>query len=109
MAIPVEEIFSEFSPVPIAAASIAQVHRGRLYSGEAVVIKVRRPGIEQVLATDLDILTGLAYLIEHHIPASRIYNPLALVKEFRRTITAGDGFLPGGENHRPFCGKFCRR
>ena len=83
---PVENMFASFSPLPIAAASIAQVHQGRLPSGEEVVIKVRRPGIYQVVATDLDILTGLAYLIEQHIPASRIYNPSALVKEFKRTI-----------------------
>ncbi|MFA7536464.1 MAG: AarF/ABC1/UbiB kinase family protein [Desulfuromonadales bacterium] len=103
---PVEEIFPEFSPFPIAAASIAQVHRGRLFSGDAVVIKVRRPGIDQVLATDLDILTGLAYLIEHHIPAFRIYNPLALVKEFRRTISREMDFSREGRTIDRFAANF---
>ncbi len=93
---PVEEIFADFSPVPMAAASIAQVHQGRLRSGEEVVIKVRRPGIAQIVTTDLDILTGLAYLIESHIPASRIYNPMALVKEFKRTINREMDFAREG-------------
>ncbi len=81
-----EELFAEFSPTPIAAASIAQVHRGRLPGGEDVVIKIRRPGIERVVETDLDILMGLAYLIEKHITTDEIYDPIGIVKEFRRTL-----------------------
>jgi ubiquinone biosynthesis protein len=103
---PVEELFAEFSPLPIAAASIAQVHRGRLPNGEEVVIKVRRPGIDQLMATDLDILTGLAYLIENHIPASRIYNPVALVKEFKRTINREMDFTREGRTIDRFAVNF---
>jgi ubiquinone biosynthesis protein len=84
---PVEDIFAEFSPIPIAAASIAQVHRARLRGGEQVVVKIRRPGIEQVIASDLEILMGLAYLIDQHIPASHIYDPIGIVKEFRRILS----------------------
>ena len=83
---PVETLYAEFSFTPLAAASIAQVHRGRLHSGEEVVIKVRRPNIVQVIETDIDILQGLAYLVERHLESATIFNPLALVKEFRRTI-----------------------
>ena len=43
---PVEEVFADFDPVPLAAASIGQVHRARLKSGEEVIVKVQRPGIE---------------------------------------------------------------
>ncbi len=81
-----EEVFAELSPVPIAAASVAQVHCGRLKTGEQVVVKIRRPGIKQLIETDVDILMGLAYLIEKHIPGGELYDPLGLVKEFRRTI-----------------------
>ncbi len=84
---PVEDLFAEFSPIPIAAASIAQVHRARLRSGEQVVVKIRRPGIEQVISSDLEILMGLAYLIDQHIPASHIYDPIGIVKEFRRILS----------------------
>jgi ubiquinone biosynthesis protein len=83
---PVEALYAEFSPTPLAAASIAQVHRGRLQSGEEVVIKVRRPNIAQIIETDIDILQGLAYLVERHLASDTIFDPVGLVKEFRRTI-----------------------
>lgn len=101
-----EELFTELSPVPIAAASIAQVHRGRLKSGEAVVVKVRRPGIDKVVETDLDILSGLAYLIERHIPTSEIYDPSGIVKEFRRTIQREMDFAREGHTIDRFAANF---
>jgi len=103
---PAEELFSEISPVPIAAASIAQVHRGQLKTGEIVVVKVRRPGIDKVVKTDLDILMGLAYLIERHIPASEIYDPVGLVKEFRRTILREMDFAREGHTIDRFAANF---
>ena len=83
---PAEELFAEFSTKPLAAASIAQVHRGKLKSGEEVVFKVRRPGIVKIVETDIDVLMGLAYLIEQHVPTVALYDPVGLVKEFRRSI-----------------------
>jgi ubiquinone biosynthesis protein len=83
---PVEELFAYFSPTPLAAASISQVHRGTLHDGTEIVCKVRRPDIESVIETDLDIMLGLAYLIEKHLPGGEFYEPVSLVKEFRRTI-----------------------
>lgn len=103
---PAEELFSDISPVPIAAASIAQVHRGQLKTGEIVVVKVRRPGIDKVVKTDLDILMGLAYLIERHIPASEIYDPVGLVKEFRRTILREMDFAREGHTIDRFAANF---
>ena len=50
-----EEIFREFSPEPLAAASIGQVHAATLMDGTAVVVKVRRPGVDALIATDLEI------------------------------------------------------
>lgn len=83
---PVEELFADFSTTPLAAASIAQVHRGTLQNGAEIVCKVRRPGIETIIETDLDIMLGLAYLVEKHLPGGDLYEPVNLVKEFRRTI-----------------------
>jgi ubiquinone biosynthesis protein len=83
---PVANLFAHLDPQPLAAASIAQVHRGRLPSGEEVVVKVRRPGVDSLVETDLDILMGLAYLIENHIPTGALYDPMGIVKEFRRII-----------------------
>jgi ubiquinone biosynthesis protein len=83
---PIEANFSRFDEEPIAAASVAQVHRARLQSGEEVVVKVRRPGVTEVVATDIDALWGLAHLAQRHLPGSELYNPVGLVKEFSRTI-----------------------
>lgn len=83
---PVEEVFARFDREPLAAASIAQVHRARLPGGEEVVVKVRRPGIEALLHTDLDILRGLAALLEERVPEVRDYRPSAIVEEFARSV-----------------------
>ncbi len=83
---PTEELFAHFDTTPLATASIAQVHRGRLKDGEEIVCKVRRPGVEIVIATDIDIMMGLAYLAEKHLPGGDIYDPVGLVREFRRSI-----------------------
>ncbi|MGW9210294.1 ABC1 kinase family protein [Embleya sp. NPDC055664] len=57
---PVSDVFAEFDPEPLAAASIAQVHRARLRSGGEVVVKIQRPGIGPIVERDLDILARLA-------------------------------------------------
>ncbi|MDD2581961.1 MAG: AarF/UbiB family protein [Desulfuromonadaceae bacterium] len=83
---PVEQFFAEIDPVPLAAASIAQVHRARLKTGEDVVIKVRRPGIVEVVESDISALMSLAGLAERHVPGSELYDPIGIVREFARTI-----------------------
>ena len=103
---PAEELFAEFSKEPLAAASIAQVHRGRLKSGEEVVFKVRRPGIAKVIETDIDVLMGLAYLIEQHVPAFALYDPTGLVKEFRRNILREMNFTREGRTVDRFAVNF---
>lgn len=103
---PAEELFAEFSKQPIAAASIAQVHRGKLKSGEDVVFKVRRPGIVKIVETDIDVLMGLAYLIEQHIPTVAHYDPIGLVKEFRRNIMREMNFTREGRTVDRFAANF---
>ena len=103
---PVDELFAEFSAEPLAAASIAQVHRGKLRSGEEVVFKVRRPGISRIVETDIDVLMGLAYLIEQHVPAIALYEPVGLVKEFRRSIMREMNFIREGHTVERFAANF---
>jgi ubiquinone biosynthesis protein len=103
---PAEELFAEFSKQPIAAASIAQVHRGKLKSGEDVVFKVRRPGIVKIVETDIDVLMGLAYLVEQHMPTVALYNPIGLVKEFRRNIMREMNFTREGRTVDRFAANF---
>ena len=86
LAAPVETFYSEIDPTPLAAASIAQVHRARLVTGEDVVIKVRRPGVVEMVESDISALMGLAYMAERHVAGSEVYDPVGVVREFARTI-----------------------
>ncbi|WP_321365685.1 AarF/UbiB family protein [uncultured Desulfuromusa sp.] len=103
---PVEELFKDFEDKPLATASIAQVHRGTLKSGEKIVCKIRRPGVEPVIETDIDIMMGLAYLIEKHLPGGDLYDPIGLVKEFRRTIHRELDFSREGRTTDRFAANF---
>ncbi|MCA9236523.1 MAG: AarF/ABC1/UbiB kinase family protein [Planctomycetales bacterium] len=82
---PVAEMFHDFSPTPVASASIGQVHRARLASGEEVAVKIQHANIERRVRIDLDILAGLAQLAER-LPELAPYRPCAVVAEFRRTL-----------------------
>jgi ubiquinone biosynthesis protein len=77
---PLEEVFASLSAEPIAVASIGQVHQARLPDGREVVVKVRRAGIERKVATDLDIIAGLAQLAEK-LDEFRPYRPVQLVRQ----------------------------
>ncbi len=82
----VANIFSRLDTVPVAAASIAQVYHGTLLDGSDVIIKVQRPGIEEQIETDINILTSVAYLMERYVPESVFFNPSGIVDEFARTV-----------------------
>ncbi len=82
----IEEIFQSFNPKQIAAASIGQVYRATLPGGEEVAVKVMRPGVEEIIETDLAILMGLARFAEKHIKESKFFNPVGFVDEFSRII-----------------------
>ncbi len=80
------ELFAEFEPEPIAAASIAQVHRATLRSGERVAVKIRRPGIGPTIEGDLALLGQLARLAERYLTDAELLQPTRLVREFARAI-----------------------
>lgn len=83
---PLSAVFAELEPDPIAAASIGQVHAGRLLTGETVVVKVQRPGVKKIVTTDLEILGDIARFLESRTEWGRSYNIVGLVDEFSRTI-----------------------
>jgi len=101
-----ENLFETFDPTPLASASVSQVHRGTLKNGDQVVFKIRRPGIERIIDTDIDILMGLAYLVENHLPGGDMYDPTGLVKEFRRTINRELDFSREGRTIDRFYANF---
>ncbi|HEX7221148.1 MAG TPA: AarF/UbiB family protein [Burkholderiales bacterium] len=81
-----EELFSGFDPVPVAAGSIAQVHRARLADGTEVAVKARRPGIAPVVEADLRLLARLAALLESHVEGFARFHPREVVRQFTRTL-----------------------
>jgi ubiquinone biosynthesis protein len=83
-----EEVFAALDPAPLAAASIAQVHRARLADGTEVVLKVRRPGIAEQVEGDLRLFQRLAELAEHEMPELRPWRLRALARHFARTVQA---------------------
>ena len=82
---PPDEVFDSFDDEPIASASIGQVHRARLKTGEEVVVKIQRAGIQRKVDVDLEILSGLAQMAER-IPEFENYRPNAMAAEFRRVF-----------------------
>ncbi|MHB8438393.1 MAG: ABC1 kinase family protein [Acidimicrobiales bacterium] len=83
---PLESLFASFDPVPLAAASIAQVHAARTTSGEDVVVKVQRPDVARLVREDLAVMSVVAPLLVGRIPVAALANPPALVELFAETI-----------------------
>ncbi|CAG1064637.1 aarF domain-containing kinase [uncultured bacterium] len=83
---PIGDLFASIEETPVAAASIAQVHRAITRGGSEVMVKVQRPGIEETVDNDIAILGYLAKLLEKYIPESRIYQPSGMVEEFSSVI-----------------------
>lgn len=101
-----EEIFTEFSQVALAAASVAQVHEARLKNGERVAVKVIRPGIENKIRDDISVMLFFAERLEKLFEFARILGAVNLVKEFERTIFRElDMFIEAG-NIEKFAANF---
>jgi ubiquinone biosynthesis protein len=84
--LPIGDIFGSFETLPLAAASIAQVHLATLKSGPEVVVKILRPGMREIIDLDLEVLEYLAELADEYWAESRRLRPIELVREYRKTI-----------------------
>ncbi|MCY1041574.1 AarF/UbiB family protein [Corallococcus sp. bb12-1] len=98
----VHELFAQVDPEPLAAASIAQVHRAVTLDGEEVVVKVQRPGIAERIDADLGVLRSLARLLEAVVEETGIYTPSGIVDEFDRAIHEELDFVNEASNIRAF-------
>ncbi|MSP24415.1 MAG: AarF/ABC1/UbiB kinase family protein [Myxococcales bacterium] len=106
---PLAEIYESFDETPLAAASIAQVHRATLktaHGPQDVVVKAQRPKIAETVLRDVELLQYLARFVERTIPESHIYCPTALVAQFDTAITAELDFTLEADNARRFADNF---
>ena len=103
---PPEEVFREFDPEPLASASIAQVHRAVLPTGEEVAVKVQHADLAPWINSDLDILHGLAELAEKHSSVLRLYQPVATARQFARVLRRELDFTNERRNLEQFARNF---
>ncbi|MEM7430634.1 MAG: ubiquinone biosynthesis regulatory protein kinase UbiB [Pseudomonadota bacterium] len=82
----VDTVFERFDREPFAAASIAQVHTAQLHSGAEVIVKILRPGVEQLIERDLEVLRFIAELAEKYWQHGKRLRPIELVDEYEHTI-----------------------
>lgn len=103
---PIEDIFVQFEPVPIAAASIGQAHAATLSDGTEVVVKVRRPGVVEQVNEDLEILKELAATAGRHWDFADRYDLSGLVEEFSQTLRSELDYIREGHNAETFAANF---
>src|SRR5215468_3672341 len=95
---PLEDIFQEVDAAPLAAASVAQVHRATLKDGTNVVLKIQRPGIRSNIESDMRLLAHLASLAEKSVPQLAAYRPQKVVQQFVKSLQNELNFMTEGHN-----------
>ncbi len=100
--ISLNDIFSGFDNVPVAAASIAQVHNATLKTGEKVVVKIQRPDIREIIEIDIAILNVIARLMLKYIPESKFFDPQGIVNEFSKSVKKELDFVAEAKNAQRF-------
>jgi ubiquinone biosynthesis protein len=95
---PLHDAFPTFNPVPVASASLGQVHLATLPSGEEVAVKVFRPGVDKLIEVDLDILLELAAQAQKRTDWGEYYGVLSLAQEFADTLRTEQNYEQEGHN-----------
>jgi predicted unusual protein kinase regulating ubiquinone biosynthesis (AarF/ABC1/UbiB family) len=103
---PVEELYKEISPRPIAAASLGQVYKARLYSGEEVAVKVQRPNLLPIVTCDLYLLRWAATWIKPFLPLNLGDNLTIVVDEFGTKLFEEIDYQNEGRNAEKFAANF---
>lgn len=99
---PQTAVFASLEQTPLAAASIAQVHQAVLLDGRKVIVKVQRPNLDRILTTDIEIMTGIATLVEENMPEWKSFSPVKLVEEFARSLKMECDFSREANNAEQF-------
>ena len=99
---PIQTLYRSFDPIPLAAASLGQVHRAQLHSGEEVVVKVQRPGLKRLFEIDLAILKGIAKYFQNHPDWGRGRDWLGIYEECCRILWLEIDYLNEGRNADTF-------
>jgi ubiquinone biosynthesis protein len=103
---PIEEVFRQFDPKPLAAASIGQAHAATLRDGTEVVVKIRRPGVVEQVDEDLKILKELAAAVTGRLEFTDRYDIPGIVEEFSETLRAELDYIREGHNAERFAENF---
>ncbi len=103
---PLKEIFEEVDATPLAAASVAQVHRATLKDGTKVVLKIQRPGIRPKIEADMRLLAYLASLAERHVPQLAAFHPQKVVQQFAKSLQSELNFTTEGHNAEQVAANF---
>ncbi|NOQ71174.1 MAG: hypothetical protein GQ574_04170 [Crocinitomix sp.] len=98
----VTNIFAWFDPKPFASASMAQVHKVTLHSGERVALKVQRPGIEDIIIEDIKVMYTVAEILEKRVPSLKSFDPVGLVRHFEESILKELDFINESINVQRF-------
>lgn len=98
----IPELFHSFDPIPLAAASLGQVHKAQLHSGETVVVKVQRPGLKKLFEIDLKILKGITRYFQSHPEWGRGRDWIGIYEECCRILWEEIEYLNEGRNADTF-------
>ncbi|MFM7574898.1 MAG: ABC1 kinase family protein [Snowella sp.] len=99
---PLSTLYKSFDPIPLAAASLGQVHKAQLHTGEEVVVKIQRPGLKQLFTIDLAILKKIAYYFQNHPKWGEGRDWLGIYDECSRILWQETDYLKEGRNADTF-------
>ena len=105
---PVSELFEWFEIEAFASASMAQVHKAQLKSGEKIVLKVQRPGIKEMIEADIKVMYYLAEVLSKRIPSLKSFDPVGLVRNFEDSIIKELDFIHESVNILRFHNNFSK-
>ncbi len=103
---PLKDVFKEFEEKPLASASVGQVHKARLKSGEFVAVKIQRPDIKRIFEADIDLLKYIAEEAEKYLPQLKPFKPKKIVEEFEKYTEKELDYLAEAKNIEIFYEKY---